>query len=116
MRCNQNTQPYALVKCSKGIQDEGAEGIEGGRSVEIERNNQAHIKSVSFFFPLPSLFLCLFLSLTITAALEAELLNCSKMSELQSSLEWGNVGPRAARESGTAGPVVGPRVPSVCSR
>lgn len=29
----------------------GAEGIGGGRSGEIERNKQAHIKPVSFFFP-----------------------------------------------------------------
>lgn len=69
---------------SKGIQDEGAEGLQRGRREEIERNKQAHRKLFSFFFP--PLPLCL-PSLTITAALEAELLNCSKMSELQSSLE-----------------------------
>lgn len=40
-----------LVQYSEGIQDEGAEGIEGRRSGEIERNKQAHIKPVSFFFP-----------------------------------------------------------------
>lgn len=39
-----------MLKYSKGIQDEGAEGIEGGRSGEIDRNKQAHIKPVSFFF------------------------------------------------------------------
>lgn len=84
MGCNQNTR----VKYSKGIQDEGAERIEGGRSEEIERNKQAHIKPVSFFFFFPlTLPPCVSPSLTITAALEAELLNCSKMSELQSSLE-----------------------------
>lgn len=71
---------------SKGIQDEGAEGLQRGRREEIERNKQAHRKLFSFFFFLPPLPLCL-PSLTITAALEAELLNCSKMSELQSSLE-----------------------------
>ena len=87
MGCNQNTRVQALVKYSKGIQDEGAEGIEGGRSGEIERNKQAHIKPVSFFFPPLSPSLRLSVSLTITAALEAELLNCSKMSELQSSLQ-----------------------------
>lgn len=70
---------------SKGIQDEGAEGLQRGRREEIERNKQAHRKLFSFFF-FPPLPLCL-PSLTITAALEAELLNCSKMSELQSSLE-----------------------------
>ncbi len=86
MGCNQNTKAYPY---SKGIQDEGAKGIEGGRRGEIEHNKQAHIKLVSFFFSSPPLppSLCLSLSLTITAALEAELLNCSKMSELQSSLE-----------------------------
>lgn len=82
-------QPQHTSLFSKGIQDEGAEGLQRGRREEIERNKQAHRKLFSFFFfffPLPPLPLCL-PSLTITAALEAELLNCSKMSELQSSLE-----------------------------
>lgn len=50
MGCNQSTEAQAWLKYSKGIQDEGAEGIEGGRGGEIERNKQAHIKPVSFFF------------------------------------------------------------------
>lgn len=50
MGCNQSTEAQARLKYSKGIQDEGAVGIEGGRGGEIERNKQAHIKPVSFFF------------------------------------------------------------------
>lgn len=55
MGCKENIQEKALVKYSNGIQHEGAEGFEGMGSGEIERNKQAHIKPVSFFFPpLPS--------------------------------------------------------------
>lgn len=72
---------------SKGIQGgrvlRGFSDRGGWRLSVTSKHTESCSHSFFFFPPLP---LCL-PSLTITAALEAELLNCSKMSELQSSLE-----------------------------
>lgn len=78
--CTHSTQACSV----KGFKMRGLRGFSEGGGTRLSVTSK-HTKLFSFFFfpPLP-LFL---LSLTITAALEAELLNCSKMSELQSSLE-----------------------------
>lgn len=79
--CTHSTQARSV----KGFKMRGLRAFSEGGGKRLSVTSK-HTESCSHSFFFPPLPLCL-PSLTITAALEAELLNCSKMSELQSSLE-----------------------------